>query len=480
MSTARDLKPRTPESAQRHQSRIDIRLSDGIKAQAILPGGVGSHVEVYDLNSFGASFMINSFFDASVIRVGTELSLHLKLPDKIEISYTAKICWSTPYRDGTRVGVEFCGQVGVENSPPIDETTRYELPDYFPATGFYYKPYMFLERGHVRVTHVSATDLGLSFFDSEVILFRGLRLKIWILSSARKQEAIEVEIRSVRRGTNRMVVADARIVNQPKHFLEWMAHQLVFVCERSPSEVRRYGFAVNRISNGFRFRFVRTQDEYEAVLRLRYQAYLEAGKIDDTKTPQDMKAPMDPKSRILICYHGDRVVGSVAISFPTDESEILDTERAFPGGYPLPMPPKNQLVEISRLCTDSQYRKTDLLNRMFEYTYKVTVCGDRDYIATSTDAKLWPLYKKLGFRKTGMSYAHPYLSGLEHHVILGKRTQPDFGAHLSPLVWNYLWRDMNLYMDQRGLLKMPLRARVKQKLMVALGRLLKIQTDRIY
>lgn len=480
MSTARQLKPKNPEMTQRHQSRLEIRLSDGIKAHVILSPTDRFEVEVFDLNSFGASIVYRGS-DDSRFQQGTEISLHIHFPDGAALSYTARVCWIAPLGSAARIGVEFAGQVGVPHPWKSEsDVVRFELPDYFAITGFFYKPYMFLERGHLRVSHVSATHLGFIFYDSEVILFRGQRLKVWILGGSRDSDGLEIEIQNVRRGDGRSVLVDATITRAPKSFLEWLAHQLIFICEKSPSDVRKYGFTVNRVSNGFRFRFVRTQEEYEAVLDLRYQAYLEAGKIDATKTPADMAAPLDPKSRILVCYHGDRIVASVAISFPSHDDEVLDTERAFVGGYPKPMPPKTQMVEISRLCTDSDYRKTDLLNRMFEYTYKVTVCGDRDYITTSTDAKLWPLYKKLGFKKTGMSYAHPYLSGLEHHVIVGKRTQPDFGNQISPLVWNYLWRDMNQFMDQRGLIEMTWGRRLKNRMMVALGRLLKIQTDRMY
>lgn len=480
VNAVRSLKPRHPDSVQRHQNRLEIRLSDGIKAHVILSPTERLDVEVFDLNSFGAS-LVHKDGDAPGFDRGAEISLHIRFPDGVELSYAARVCWVAPHGAGRRIGVEFAGQVGVAQ-PDRDESeaARFPLPDYCAITGFFYKPYMFLERGHLRVSYVSSTRLGLVFYDSEVILFRGQKLRIWLLGPTKANEGIEVEVRNVERGEGRMVLVDAVIADAPRHFHEWIAHQLVFICDQSPADVRRYGFVVSRVSNGFRFRFVKTQEEYEAVLRLRYQAYLEAGKIDVSKTPADMAAPLDPKSRILVCYHGDRVVASVAISFPSDDHELLDTERAFAGGYPKPMPPKTQMVEISRLCTDSDYRKTDLLTRMFEYTYKVTVCGDRDYITTSTDAKLWPLYKKLGFRKTGMSYAHPYLSGLEHHVIIGKRAQPDFGTQISPLAWNYLWRDMNQFMDQRGLLEMTFGRRLRQRLLVFLGRLLKIQTDRMY
>lgn len=443
--------------------------------------GISIKVDTFDLSQFGACIRVPKT-PLFLGRMGIYVDLEFRMPDSVKVCYLAKIRWTEDYSYEQRIGVEFVEQTApyVSHLPENTSKEMYELPDYFPLSGFYYKPYLFFERGLLRITSISAKFCRVLFYDPETILFKSQVLELWLLGFDRKAEPVKVEIRGLERNPEGQTIAECLIKGVPNGFEEWVAHQMIFICDLTPVAIRRLGFDTSRVSNGFRFRFAKTQEDYENVLKLRHKAYLEANKIDATKTHWDMAAPLDPQSRILICHHGDKVIGSVSISFPQSNSDTLDTERAFPNGYPTPIPDKTTIVEIARLCTDSDYRRTDLLNRMFEYTYKVTICGDRAHILTSTDAKLWPLYKKLGFKKTGMSYAHPYLSGLEHHIILGERAQPDYGSNISPLAWNYIWRDMNFYMEERGMISKSILQKTKIFLMALVGRMLRIQTDRHY
>jgi hypothetical protein len=250
--------------------------------------------------------------------------------------------------------------------------------------------------------------------------------------------------------------------------------------EFSPLDLRRLGFDLKNVSNGFRFRFVKTQDEYEEVLKLRYKSYLQAGKVDETKTFLDMGTSLDHLSRIIVAYHGSRLVGSVAVAFPDSDDLVLDTEKAFPNGYPNPMPAKTKMIEIARLCTDSDYRRSDLLLRILEYTYKVFVCGNREFVISSADDILWPLYKRIGFKKTGMSYAHPYLAGVIHHVIIGSRKEPDKAAGVSILAWLYVWRDMNRFLRGTRSLRLNSFQKTKIKFLETIGKLFRIRSKQKY
>lgn len=467
-----------PETKNRQISRLEIRRSDGFEALVASSDTSSIKAMMYDLNPFGACISILKN-DAFKKKLNEQIELDFKLPDQTRLGYFAKIRWIQADATTTKYGVEFQEQIKPYASamPLLQNECFFDLPDFFSLNAFYYKPYLFFERGTLRVTGISEKVWKISILDSEVILFKSQKIDIWFLGHS---SPVSLEVIQIKKGESDSCHIQCLVLHIPKEISQWIAHQLIFVCDLTPVESRRVGFDTSMVSNGFRFRFVKTQDEYESILKLRFKAYLEAGKIDASKTFWDMAAPLDHQSRILICYHGEKTVASVSISFPNHENEILDTERAFPNGYPVKIPPKKDIVEIARLCTDSDYRRTDLLNRVFEYTYKVTVCGDRQYILTSSDNKLWPLYKKLGFKKTGMSYPHPYLSGLEHHIIVGKREQPDYGKNISPLAWNYLWRDMNFHMEERGFIKKTLLQKIRLKIYLLIGKILKIQTERFY
>lgn len=464
----------------REYNRLSLYKSDGMRAYIAISEQKKIKADVYDLNPFGACLKLSAD-NPTLFSTSQKLNLELFLEAQ-EVKLVCLVKWIKKTETAVLLGLEFIEQAYPLNSVNAlsNDSFPLNIPDFFSIPGYFYKPYLFFERCTFKIIAISEKIWKLQVYDSDLFLFNSQKIPIWILGFDDERCKIIVEVIDIKRYQNKTIIVQCAVINLPKKISKHLARQLVFSCDKNPVELRQLGLDVTQISNGLRFRFVKTQDEYAKVLELRYKSYLEAGKISDQKKISDMVAPMDTKSRILICLHGEKVVASVAIAFPNEESEVLDTERVFPNGYPKKMPPKKKIVEIARLCTDSAYRRTDLLTRMFEYTYKVTLCGDRDFILTSTDNRLWKVYKKLGFKKTGMAYPHPYLSGLEHHIILGERKQPDYGTSISPLSWNYLWKNMNIFMTDKGYIKRTFWQKLRIGIYKAIGRILRIDTHDLY
>jgi hypothetical protein len=454
---------------KRSSSRMDLRPSDSIFLCNV--NNEKCRVQVFDYSIGGFSIIIEAdqqdrFFTDQVNQVDFEM------PDLSVFSVTASLSWISKYRENkVKVGFKFLPSAV---SRVVQPKYSLDLSRSFPITGSVYKPYLFYERVVVRILTITDKYFKLEFADSEVLIFPGIKFEFFVSSPSANFKPILFEALESEVSKDKRLTIKAKVLDLPKLVNAWLGQYLVFHIEASPKDVRDLGFNVKHLSNGFRFRFVKTEDEYQEVLKLRFHAYKEAGKVAEGKTHVDMVAKLDSYSRIMAVYHGLKLIGSVAIAFPPNEHVILDTEQGFPGGYPKKIPPKIELVEFSRLCTDPAYRKTDLLVRMFEYTYKAVHCGNRGYFLSSTDDKLWPLYKKLGFKKTGMSYAHPYLAGLRHHVIIGKKTTPDSAFGIDPLSWNYLWRDMGSFLASRRLVKRKFFVKVYIWLISSIGKILKI------
>lgn len=482
MTAVRQIKPLFPNELNRSSVRLELRRSDGVSAFISLNNINKISVLVYDISPFGASLNVGEEHIDKIKQNNNKIFLHLQLHDQKSINYIAEVVWFSKNDYSERIGIKFIEQIYPLPSIAVNQDIKYALriPEFYKFTLVLYKPYMFFERCIASINAMSENLWEVELNDTELILFRGQIVEFWLIYLKESKVHINAEILQITQVTKNKIRAVILINHISKHVQEWLARQLVLNCNFTPQQVRKVGLDVKELSNGFRFRFVKTQQEYEMVLKLRFKAYVEAGKVDPSKTHYDMAAPLDHLSRILLAYHNDKVVASVSISFPNSNSMVLDTEKAFSNGYPIKVPEKTDIVEIARLCTDSDYRRTDLLTRMFEYTYKVVVCGDRKHILTSTDNKLWPLYKKLGFKKTGMSYPHPYLGGLIHHIIIGERNQPDFGNNMSKLAWNYLWRDMNDFVTERKLIKRSDFRKFKVILFKIAGRIFRIRKQTNY
>jgi hypothetical protein len=108
------------------------------------------------------------------------------------------------------------------------------------------------------------------------------------------------------------------------------------------------------------------------------------------------------------------------------------------------------MIEARGLCTEGEYRGGDLIQGMFEQIARTMLFSDRTWIATLTTDALWPLYRRIGFRKTGAAIGVEALEGIRHHLILLHRDSLLCGKRMSPIDWNYFFGPMVRDLIARG------------------------------
>jgi predicted GNAT family N-acyltransferase len=228
----------------------------------------------------------------------------------------------------------------------------------------------------------------------------------------------------------------------------------------TPARLRESGFHSEQIKSLLRFRSVKSMEDYGEVLRLRRDAYVGVGKRPEGTCPEDMATALDGSSRIQMAHHRDQLVGTLTFTFPGSEELVLDSQSGFPGQkYPVTLPPKANLIEVSRLCIHADYRGTDLLQGMFEQGLKHFLMSDRHWLITSAVDDLVPLYKRIGFRKLNAKYKHPRLNFQEHHLLLAHKNAFLWGQGMNPFLWNALFGDLVKYLLDRNLIEIPVWAR---------------------
>ena len=70
-------------------------------------------------------------------------------------------------------------------------------------------------------------------------------------------------------------------------------------------------------------------------------------------------------------------------------------------------------MEISRLCVDPEYRKSDLLFSLFKELTYIGIVSGRDYVVLTSPPELMKSYLKLGARKLGIDFNIQEVSGEE-------------------------------------------------------------------
>jgi len=209
----------------------------------------------------------------------------------------------------------------------------------------------------------------------------------------------------------------------------------------TPEQLRAEGFRVRSTSRAFDFGSVRTEDEYREVLALRRAAYVNARKVSPDAPLEQMGDALDARSRIVTARYRGRLVGSTRVVFARTDRDRLKHDDYVT--LPTSLPPRTEIIESSKTCTDPAFRGSDLFYSLLKHMAIVTLQARRRWLLMSCTDALRPLYRKLGCKDLGVTYVHPTM-GLRHHVMIGDVLSMVAGG-MNPVVWNVaigpdLWR----------------------------------------
>jgi hypothetical protein len=284
--------------------------------------------------------------------------------------------------------------------------------------------------------------LNLDFItrDPALPLFKGQCLDIHLTMPTSAENLYRGEILGLERVPGGSVKIRMKPISLPARLANDLAELLACDAGINPDTLKRFGFPTRFFRNRITFRFVESMDDYEKVLILRRNAYVEVGKRDADTVPEEMSIEWDKTSRILCAYHDDQLVASAAMTFPRSESETLRSETAFPGNrFPGSPHPKTELLEINSLCTHKDFRRGDLLHAVFEQIARIFILSDRKYIMNLSDSALLPMYLGIGFKDQGEK---GIFLGRPHHLIKVSRNAVLKAEGLGLFRWNLLYGDL--------------------------------------
>jgi N-acyl-L-homoserine lactone synthetase len=166
----------------------------------------------------------------------------------------------------------------------------------------------------------------------------------------------------------------------------------------------------------FSIGYISCREDYERVLRLRFDAYRHAGKLHPDVKLKQMSDEFDARSAIVVARKENQIVGSVRVIFHGAQ-DPLSYGRYFP--EPLAgLPTREEYAEASRLCIDRKYRGQGLFEILAEEMATATARRGRRYIVGGSTAQLLRRWEKCGFSGTGHFYKSGDIAGLEHQIIV--------------------------------------------------------------
>lgn len=471
LSSVEKFKPTKAEIEHRFQSRTDIRNNEGVTCKIGIQRDdqfVEQYFEVFDVSSFGICIKAD-FQLANILSQQKKITLEIEFNGEFKFTTTGEVRWKA--QDTTSESIVKIGiQYHYEDGADIENKNEVKIHPKFPLIGYIYRPVVYSERSVASVLSISTTTIKLQLFGADFLLFPEMELKIRIAVQSNANSEIKIKVKKVERSKTEHLTVYAKIIKINKKFTDDLVDFFLQSSEVSPSRLKVAGFKPKNVSNNFRFRYVKTHEEYLEVLKLRFLAYKEAGKVTDETKVADMATPFDHRSRILVAYHGELLVASCMVSFPKS-NDVLESEGYLENGYNFDLPKRDNLLEVARLCTLIEYRGADLLKRMFEHIYKLMITCGREFIITSCDEKLWPLYDKLGFKKTNQFYLHKKLNDKRHDIIMVHRDIGIKSKMSNVLVWYYLYGNMTDFLLSKKTAKTNLVTKIK---LVTLNTFLKV------
>lgn len=208
------------------------------------------------------------------------------------------------------------------------------------------------------------------------------------------------------------------------------------------------------ISKALTFSYVKTEEEYKQVLDLRHRAYLAAGKIQSITRPQDMADQFDGRSRIVIGKYNGKVIASCRLAFASYEEQMEQEQYV---NWPQDLPRRDECVEMMRLCTDPEFRGSDVITAMFQFMALTIVQSKRRWVVICATEDMLSFYQKVGFTLTRLSYPHKKLNNKIHYILYSDVAQGMVGRGMGPIFWNIVWKGVSDYMrDYKLIIPDPL------------------------
>lgn len=231
-----------------------------------------------------------------------------------------------------------------------------------------------------------------------------------------------------------------------------MAHVALSLGGAPPRQLGEAGLPPSSVLRAVAFGLARSPEEYRSVLALRKHAYAGAGKVPAHAPDEAMGDELDRRARILVAWHHGHAVASLRIMVH-GEHDRWEHEEYFPWSDLLP--PKRETVEITRVCTHADFRRSDLLLGLLQHCGAEVARMGRRWLLGSATPKLVPLYGRVGCRPVPILYRHLALGGEEHQVFVGDVPGTLAGRTLSALEWTVVWGEVYRRLRSEAVLPSP-------------------------
>lgn len=432
----------------------EVYKTDNVRCLIRLRGTKNEiELRVYRISPFGVELTIPRNGAEEIIAKfgqGAEIDVQLKIGSHASELFGLVVVTRHQELEQELLGIRWFVATAAR-APGVERraSTRWTCSEEFLATGMAPNPVRFNDFVQFRVRDISKNGMQITTSLRNKFLLPGMILESTISFPMVGQITLFLKILNARLITihgKEMLALGTQFLDPTRHTLETLGQYLLqFAANTSARTLLDEGYLLRSVSCALDFRFVKTAEQYREVLELRKQAYGAVGKIDQNAPSESTGDVFDVHARIITAHHHGRLVGSVRLMFH-DPEHSLEHEQFMQ--LPADFPRKDEMVEVTRVCTDPAYRGQDLFYALMKQMTITIVQSKRRWLLGSATAKLMPVYERIGFRGTGHKYTHKDLGNEEHELILADVPRVLAGVGVGPTLWNELYSDVSDYLTE--------------------------------
>lgn len=366
----------------------------------------------------------------------------------------AMICHVQRADDGaTRTGLFFC-ELESDSKTTTARQERLSSQANFMPIGHFESPLVYNDIVHFKLNDISRSGARLSTSARNHKILKGQSIRdVSIFFPTLGSAAVDLQVAWIKKNSsNDTLELGVRFEKVPPNFSSLVAQYLLSFGVEQSSDLRKKlasgGFKTKASKRRVTYGIVSSAQEYNQVLELRRAAYLRAGKISPDTTAQRFADEFDQHSYILFAKHGDEIVGSMRLTFCSNDAHRfeLDSSIQVPNKFP-----RLKTFEASRACVHQDFENSDLIHGLFEAGIELAVKTSCEWVITSCERKLLGLYQKLGFKEQGIQFELATLNKIPHLLIAAPTRIVYTSEGLSPIVWYFSHRKIAKHLENLGL-----------------------------
>jgi predicted GNAT family N-acyltransferase len=324
--------------------------------------------------------------------------------------------------------------------------------DFFP-TGVSPTPGRFNEYMYFQIRDISREGLQLLCSLRNKYLIPGTQLNL--TASFPMVGDLSLSVRVTRVGVTSERDKDYLVVGTEYASLSQNARSIIgqyllqFGNAESLADLRDAGFFPQSMAKGTDYYFLKSEQDYEQVLKLRLLAHQSGGTVSEQTNMYDMSDRYDSNSRIIVAKYRGQIVASARIHYsPLEEPMEHEQYVEWPTSYPR----RDTVFEITRVCTHPNFRSNDLLAGLLKFIATTCIQPQRPWVLISSTDAMVPFYQKIGLILTNLHYEHPVYRG-KQNILLTNSLDVIRGRSVHPIYWNVIWNDVYHYLVETGILK---------------------------